>query len=118
MSLVWLYAEIDLLTTNASGWLNSLGLLIVVEDTSLTGNVLDSLTVDVVDSGDVVCDIGVVLVLVCDDSLCVQVVSVDCCDDGLVVLMMDVVLNDECLACGKVLLDRLVDDNVVVLNPS
>ena len=60
---------------------------------------------DVVDLDDVVGVEVVVVVLLGDDSLCVQVVAVDSGDDGLVVLMMDVVLDDEGLACGKVLLD-------------
>ena len=72
----------------------------------------------IVDLDDVVCVEVVEVVLLCDDSLCVQVVAVDCCDDCLVVLMMDVVLNDECLACGKVLLDLLVDNDGIVLDPS
>ena len=87
----------DLLATNASGWLNCLGLLVVVEDSSLASDVLNTLSVDVVDSCDVVCDVCVVLVLVCDDSLCVQVVAVDCCDDVLVECGVMVVLSDNSL---------------------
>ena len=81
--------------SQTSGWLDSLGLLIVVEDASLAGDVLDSLTVDVVDSGDVVGDVCVVLVLVGDDSLGVQVVAVDGGDDVLVVCGVVVVLSDD-----------------------
>ena len=90
----------------------------VVDDDALSLQVLNTLCVNVVDLDDVVCVEVVVVVLLCDDSLCVQVIAVDCCDDCLVVLMMDVVLDDECLACGKVLLDCLVLDDVIVLNPS
>ena len=85
----------DLLAANASGWLNSLGLLVVVEDASLASDVLHALTVDVVDSGDVVGDVCVVLVLVGDDSLCVQVVAVDGGDDVLVVSGVMVVLSHD-----------------------
>ena len=73
---------------------------------------------DVVDLDDVVCVEVVVVVLLCDDSLCVQVVAVDCCDDCLVVLMVDVVLNDECLACSIVLCLLSLLDDVIVLDPS
>ena len=83
--------------SQASGWLDCLCLLVIIEDSSLASNVLDSLLVDVVDSCDVVCNVCVVLVLVCDDSLCVQVVSVDCCDDVLVKCCVVVVLSDDCL---------------------
>ena len=80
--------------SQASGWLDLLGLLVVVEDTSLTWDELDALLVDIVDLGDVVGDVCVELVLVGDDSLCVQVVAVDLCDDGLVELCVVVVLSD------------------------
>ena len=72
-----------------------MGLLIVVEDSSLALDVLDSLLVNVVDSCDVVGDVCVVLVLVCDDSLCVQVVAVDGGDDVLVECGVVVVLSDD-----------------------
>ena len=73
---------------------------------------------DIVDLDNVVCVEVVIVVLLCDDSLCVQVVSVDCCDDCLVVLMVGVVLNDKCLACSIALLLFSVDDNIVVCDPS
>jgi hypothetical protein len=74
--------------------------------------------VDVVDLDDVICVEVVEVVLLCDDSLCVQMASVDSCDNCLVVLVVDVVLNDECLACGELLLDCLLDDDVIVCDPS
>ena len=52
---------------------------------------------DVVDLDELVCDVCVEVVLVCDDSLCVQVVAVDCCDDLLVECCVVVVLSDDCL---------------------
>ena len=73
---------------------------------------------NVVDLDNVVCVEVVEVVLLCDDSLCVQVASVDCCNDCLVVLVMDVVLNNECLACSILFLFLSVDDNVVIGDPS
>ena len=69
-------------------------------------HVLDSLSVDVVDLDNVVCDVCVVLVLVVNDSLCVQVISVDCCDDCLVQCCVVVVLSDNCLLVGIVCLQN------------
>ena len=60
---------------------------------------------DVVDLDDVIGVEVVEVVFLGDDSLCVQVTSVDCCNNCLVVLMVDVVFNDNCLGCSKVLLD-------------
>ena len=102
----------------AAGWLNALCLLVVVHSDALRLQLLDALRVDVVDLDDVVGVEVVVVVLFGDDSLCVQVSSVHSSDDDLVVLMVDVVLNDVGLASGKVLLGRLVDNNVIVLDPS
>ena len=93
-------------------------LSVVVDDDALSLQVLNTLGVNVVDLDNVVGVVVVVVVLLGDDSLCVQVVSVDSCNDCLVMLMMDVVLNDECLACGKVLLDLLVDNYLLVDDPS
>ena len=72
-----------------------MGLLVLVADSSLAGDVLDALTVDVVDLDDLVGDVCVVLVLVGDDSLCVQVVAVDGGDLCLVECGVVVVLSDD-----------------------
>ena len=85
------------MATNAFGWLNSLGLLIVVEDSSLTLDVLNASSVDVIDLDNVVGNIGVVLVVVVDDALNVLVVSVNLGDNGLVECGAVVVLSDESL---------------------
>ena len=94
------------ISSQASGWLNNLGLLVVVDDSSLAWNVFDDLTVDVVDLGHVVGDVQVVEVLVGHDSLCVQVVAVDLGDNGLVELCVVVVLSDDCLQVGVLCLDN------------
>ena len=91
---------------------------VVVDGHALGSQILDALCVDVVDLDHVVGVEVVVVVLLGDDSLRVQVVAVDRGDDGLVVLMMHVVLDDKSAASGKVLLDLLVDDHIVVLDPS
>ena len=50
---------------------------------------------DVVDLDELVGDVGVEVVLVGDDSLCVQVVAVDCGDDLLVECGVVVVLSHD-----------------------
>ena len=90
---------------------------VVVDGDTVGGQVLDALCVNVVDLDNVVGVEVVEVVLLCDDSLCVQVIAVDCCDYCLVVLMMDVVLNDKCLACREVLLDCLVDNDLIMNDP-
>ena len=89
-------------------------MLEVLGGDTLASESLDALSVNVVDLDDVVGVEVVEVVLLGDDALSVQVVAVDGGDDGLVVLMMDVVLDDEGLARGKVLVDLLVDNNVVI----
>ena len=79
---------------------------------------LDTLSVNVVDLDDVVSVEMVEVVLLGDDALSVQVIAVDSGNDSLVVLMMNVVLNDKCLAGGKVLIDLLVDNLIVIGDPS
>jgi hypothetical protein len=91
---------------------------VVVDDDALGSQVLNALSVEVVDLDDVVGVEVVVVVLLGDDALGVQVVAVDGGDDGLVVLMVDVVLDDEGLAGGIVLSLVLVLDDVVILDPS
>ena len=79
---------------------------------------LNTLSVDIVDLDDVVGVEMVEVVLLGDDALGVQVIAVDGGDDSLVVLMVNVVLNDEGLAGGKVLSDLLVDNDIVIGDPS
>ena len=74
-----------------------MGLLVLVADSGLALDVLDTLSVDIVDLDDLVGDVCVVLVLVGDDSLCVQMVAVDGGDGGLVECGVVVVLSDDCL---------------------
>ena len=91
---------------------------VVLSGDTLTLQSLDTLGVDIVDLDNVVGVEVVEVVLLGDDALGVQVVSVDGGDDSLLVLMVDVVLNDECLACGKVLSDALVLNNWIISDPS
>ena len=72
-------------------------MLVGVDDSSLAGDVLDALLMDVVDLDQLVGDVCVEVVLVGDDSLGVQVVAVDCGDDLLVKGGVVVVLSDDCL---------------------
>ena len=93
-------------------------MLKVLSGDTLASQSLDTLSVNVVDLDDVVGVEVVEVVLLGDDSLGVQVVAVDGGDDGLVVLMVDVVLDDEGLAGGKVLDDLLVLNDLVIGDPS
>ena len=93
-------------------------MLVVLGGDTLALQSLDTLGVDIVDLDNIVGVEVVEVVLLGDDTLGVQVVSVDGGDDSLLVLMVDVVLNDECLACGKVLINCLVLYDFIVLNPS
>ena len=77
----------------------------VVDHSGLTFHVFNSVTVDVVDLHNVVGDIGVVLVLIVDDSLGVQVVSVDGGDDVLVQCCVVVSLSEDCLHVSMIGLD-------------
>ena len=79
-----------------------MGLLVLVADSGLALDVLDTLSVDIVDLDDLVGDVCVVLVLVSDDSLCVQMVAVDGGDGGLVECGVVVVLSDDGLDIGIV----------------
>ena len=93
-------------------------MLEVLSGDTLANQSLDTLSVDIVDLDDVVGVEVVEVVLLGDDSLGVQVVAVDGGDDGLVVLMVDVVLNDEGLGGSKVLDDLLLDDLIIIGDPS
>ena len=61
----------------------------------MTGNILDTLSVDIVDLDDLLGDVGVELVEVVNNSLGVQVVAVDGGDLGLVEGGRVVVLSDD-----------------------
>ena len=87
-------------------WLDNLSLSSLVEDSLLAWNVLNTLTVNVIDLGDVVGHVQVVEVLIGHNSLGVQVVAVDLCDDGLVELRVVVVVSDDCLQVGIIGLDH------------
>ena len=80
--------------SQASGWLNLLGLLVAIKDTSLTWHLLDALTMNILNASDVVGHIGVVVVPVVNDALSVQVIAIDLGDHSLVdVLMVSVLSN-------------------------
>ena len=100
------------------GTLDSRRLLVVVDWDALALQSLHTLRVYVVDLDDVVRVKVMEIVLLCDDTLRVQVISVDCRDHCLVVLMVHIILNDKCLACLIVLLGCLVDNNVVIGHPA
>ena len=88
--------------SQASSRLNSLRLLIVIENSFLASYVLNALLMNVVYLNHVVCNICVVLILVCNDALCVQVMSVYLCDNSLVKLCIVIVLSDNCLKIAVV----------------
>ena len=70
---------------DASSWLNlTLDLFVFVENTTLAGHMFHFLMMNVLYSCHIVGNVRVEPVLVCNDSLCVQVVAVDLCNDSLV----------------------------------
>ena len=93
-------------------------MLKVLGGDTLASQSLDTLSVDIVDLDDVVGVEVMEVVLLGDDALSVQVIAVDGGDDSLVVLMVDVVLDDKGLGGGKVLGDLLLDDLIIIGDPS
>lgn len=77
---------------NTLGRLDGLRLLVVIENSLFSFNILDALMMDVVDANDVVGQIGVVVVLIRHDSLRVPVVAVDIGNNCTVVSVVVVVL--------------------------
>lgn len=77
----------------------------VIEDTSLAGHMLNALMMYVVYSYDIIRDISVEVVLICNDSLSVQVMSVDLCNNRLVEGRVMIVFSDHNSQVGIMQID-------------
>ena len=77
--------------------LNCLNGFVFVECSLLTRHVLDSIVMNIVDSNDVVGHIGIVVVIICHDSMRMQMISIDSRHNRLVKLPIVVVIAYICL---------------------
>ena len=71
-------------------------LLVRVKDATLARNMFDSLSMNVLYSSYVIGNVCVVVVLVCDDSLSVQVIAIDLGYDRLVQEYVVIIFSNKC----------------------
>ena len=87
----------NVISQNASSWLNSHGLFAVIDGLGLALNVLNALVVNIIDFVDFVGAVRVVVVLVGYNSQCVNMITINNYINSLVILGVVVLVDDHSL---------------------